>query len=78
MAVREEVEVWIERVDALALARHHGDEPPPRDAVQLGNGVAVVEDVLDHMGADHGVEALVGKRQVFDPAMVQPAQNDRR
>ena len=68
VAVREEIEVRVERVDALALARHHDDEPAARDAAQLGDGVAVVEDVLDHMGADHGVEALVGKRQVLDPA----------
>src|SRR5688572_24623289 len=54
--VRKEVEMRIERVEPLALHRHHDDEPLRRDPAQFGQRLAIVEDVLDDMGADHRVE----------------------
>jgi hypothetical protein len=51
-----------ERVAVFALARHHDDQAPRRYAAQFRNGAPVIEQVFDHMRADHGVKGAVFER----------------
>src|SRR5262249_19129761 len=66
MRVGEKVEVRVEGVFVLALARHHDDQLLLGDAAELGNSRTIVEDVLDHMRADDGVEVPVREGEVLD------------
>src|SRR5450631_2670162 len=66
MHIRKKVEVRIERVSVLALAWHDNDEFLFCNAAKLRDRGAIVQNVLDHVGADHRIEVLVRERQVFD------------
>ena len=53
--------------DPLGPARRHGRREAaagPEHAHDLDERALVVPDVLEHLGDDHAVEAVVGERQV--------------
>src|SRR5688572_11010716 len=66
--VGKEVKMRIERIKTFAFARHHNDNAPPRNPTELGDGVAIIKYMFDHVRADHGIEAAVGEWQPLHPS----------
>src|SRR5262249_52814735 len=67
--VGEEVDVRVEREAILALLRDDDDEALARDPAKLAHRSGEIEHMLENMGADHRVEAVVGERQGLDLAL---------
>src|SRR6266850_7809383 len=63
------MKMWVERVESLALPGHDDDQAFRRDPPQFGERLAVVENVFDDVGTDHGIELSVGERQLFGNAL---------
>lgn len=68
-SVGEKVAVEVECKPIGTLARHDQDHLLPGDSAQFAKGPMQVQHVFKHMGANHGIEAGVWKRQVFDIAL---------
>src|ERR1700753_3826697 len=66
MSVGKEIEMRIERIAIFPFPRHDYDESTSGDAAQLGDSLAVVENVLDDMRADDRIDFAIGKGQRFD------------
>ena len=61
MGIGKKVEMRVESINRLALARNDNDKAMTCDATQFRNRFTVVENMLDHMGADDGIEGAIGK-----------------
>ena len=71
MRIGEEVQVRVEGEAIFALLRDHDDEPTAGDAAKLRQRLTELEDVLQHVRADDGVEGRVRERKLFDIRLLE-------
>ena len=60
---RKEVQVIVDRVAVVALARHDDDQPPGSHTTQFVDGLVKLRNVLECVSADHRIEGSVRERQ---------------
>ena len=61
LRIGEEIEMWIEGVIVLPLARHHNDEFFSCNAPEFSYCQPVIQQVLNDMSTDHRIKFTVNE-----------------